>query len=172
MNLAKDKAKYLRGKGYSYRMISEELGIARSTLSNWFKDQPFVPNKKVLNRIQYGPIKSAQRSHHIKVLEIEKLKAVGVKELGRLDKRDLWCLGLGLYIGEGSKSNETIRLINSNPAVVKLAIRWFKEVCGLENKNITMAIHIYPDNKEKECIEYWSNVTGLPKNNFRKTQVD
>ncbi|MBI2024807.1 MAG: hypothetical protein HYT03_01825 [Candidatus Harrisonbacteria bacterium] len=170
-SLYKD-AQALRDAGYSYNMISEELGIAKSTLSNWFKDRPFKPNSAVIKRIQLGPMKSAEKKHNKKVSEIEYFNQLGIQEVGSLTQRDLWLLGLGLYIGEGTKSHEMIRIINANPAVIKLAIKWFKEVCGLSNENITIAIHLYPDNNVKQCLNFWHNITGLPRNNFRKTQID
>lgn len=166
------QAQAMRDAGYSYNMIRDELGMAKSTLSNWFKDRSFTPNRAVLKRIQYGPIKSAEKSHNRKVREIEELKESGSKEIGTFTARDLWLLGLGLYIGEGSKSHETIRIINSDPQVVRLAIRWFKVACGLTNRNITIALHLYPDNDVGECIRFWRRITQLPVRNFRKTQID
>jgi len=165
-------AEKLRENGYSYNMISLKLGISKSTLSTWFKDKAFSPNKEVLKRIQYGPIKSGEIRHNQKVMEIKKLKDEGVKEIGIITKRDLWFLGLGLYIGEGSKSYEIVQIVNSDPQVIRLALKWFREVCNLDNKNITVALHIYPDSNLKKCMEFWSKTTQLPKENFRKTQID
>ncbi len=171
-NPLKKKAQELRDTGYSYNMIRDELGIAKSSLSNWFKDRPFTPNKAVLKRIQYGPIKSAEKRHNRKVQEIKELKKRGGEEIGEITKRDLWLLGIGLDIGEGLKSPDTIRIVNSDPDVIKLAIKWFKNICGLTNDNITIAVHVYPDNNIEECLKFWSKVIELPLRNFRKTQVD
>ncbi len=171
-SIIKQRATRLRGAGYSYKMISTSLGIAKSTLSNWFKDKPFIPNKEVLNRIQYGPIKSAEKSHNKKVAEIEELLEVGAKEIGLLSKRDLWLLGIGLYLGEGTKTYENVRIVNSDPIIARLAIRWFKEICGVNNDNITITLHVYPDNNVKECVRFWMKITGLSYKNFRKTQID
>jgi len=33
-------------------MISEKLGLAKSTLSDWLRDIDFLPNRKVLLRIK------------------------------------------------------------------------------------------------------------------------
>lgn len=172
MNPLKAEAQKLRDSGYSYNMINSQLGIAKSTLNNWFRDRFFTPNKEVLDRIQYGPIKSAAIVHNRKVEEIKRLGELGAREIGVLSRRDIWLLGLGLYIGEGAKTNEVIRIVNSNPEIIKLSIRWFKEICGLEDKNITVYIHIYPDNDIWECFKFWSKVTGLPIENFRKIQID
>ena len=166
------KADQLRNKGYSYNLINKKLGVSKSTLSNWFRDKPFTPNEQVLRRIKLGPLASAQRRHAMRVAEISELKQRGQEELGALCKRDLWLLGIGLYIGEGTKSFETIRIINSNPDVICLAVRWLKEVCGLNTDNITIALHLYPDNNVEKSLRYWANITSLPRKNFRKTQID
>ncbi|OGM99706.1 MAG: hypothetical protein A3B91_01550 [Candidatus Yanofskybacteria bacterium RIFCSPHIGHO2_02_FULL_41_29] len=84
----------------------------------------------------------------------------------------MWLLGLGLYIGEGTKTYENVRIINSDPNVVNLAIKWFKEICKVKNDNITITLHLYPDNDLKECIDFWMETTGLTLKNFRKTQLD
>jgi len=84
----------------------------------------------------------------------------------------LWLLGLGLYLGECSKTYEMVRIINSNPQIIRVAVKWFKEICQLENANITIALHLYPDNNINECIKYWQKETNLPFTQFRKTQID
>jgi transposase len=53
MRIEKRQAVELRGKGMSYGLISEKLGISKSTLSNWLKDLPYTPNEQVLSRISY-----------------------------------------------------------------------------------------------------------------------
>ena len=172
MNSLRTEAEQLRDKGYSYNMIKQELGVPVSTMSYWFKDRPFTPNKKVIERIKYGPIKSGAVRHNLKVKEIERLRKIGAQEVGRLSDRDLWMLGIGLYIGEGSKTIESIRIINSDPAVIAIGIRWLKTVCLLSNENITIRLHLYPDNDEGHAIKFWQTVTELPLKNFRKTSTD
>ena len=168
----KNKAFSLRNKGYSYNLIADKIGMSKSTLSCWFKDIPFSPNKLVLKRIKTGPYISGQKSHEKRVRNILKIRELAKKELGIISKRDLWMVGIGLYIGEGSKTYETIRIINSDPKVITLTIKWFKNICNLEIKNITIAIHLYPDNDVNKCLEFWSKTTGLPIEQFRKTQID
>lgn len=168
----KERAINYRKQGYSYNMISGKLGLAKSTLSNWLKDVPYKPNKKVLKRIQLAPSKSAEIVHNRKVYNIIAIKKSAKKELGKLTKRDLWLLGIGLYLGEGMKLQESIRVINSDPEIIKIAIKWFRKVCDLSTKNFTITIHTYPDNDTKKTINYWSGLTEIPKSQFRKTQID
>lgn len=172
MNLKKEKAFALRKKGYSYNMISDQLGINKSTLSCWFKDLPFVPNELVVERIKRGPFKSGQIRHNQRVNDIIKIKKEAKQELGKISRRDLWMVGVGLYIGEGTKAYETVQIINSNPEIIKLSIGWLIDICGVKKENITLAMHLYPDNNEEKCRKYWSKITNLPSKQFRKTQVD
>ncbi len=162
----------MRADGYSYSLINKELGISKSTMSYWFRDKKFTPNKQVLDRVSKNNQQVGLRRHNARVKQISELKTEGIKEIGKLSKRDLWLVGVGLYIGEGSKTTEDIRIINSDPAVIRLGVKWLKEICELDDKNITLALHIYPDHDEEACIKYWQEISGLPRGNFRKTQID
>jgi len=168
----REKAINYRKRGYSYSMISDKLGLAKSTLSDWLKEILYKPNREVLKRIQLAPAKSAEIVHNRKVATITKIKTLAKKELGQLTKRDLWLLGIGLYLGEGSKLYEHTRILNSDPEIIKIAIKWFREICGLENENFIPSVHLYPDNNIKETIKYWSRITGIPETQFAKTQID
>lgn len=168
----KEKVINYREQGYSYNMISEKLGLAKSTLSDWLKEVPYKPNKEVKKRIESGRIKSAEYKHNQKVNSIKEMKRIAKKELGKLTKRDLWLLGIGLYFGEGTKLQECAQIANSDPEIIKLIIKWLREICGLDTENFTIAIHTYPDNNIKDTINFWSKTTGIPKKQFSKTQID
>ncbi len=168
----KEKAIKYRQSGYSYGMISEELGLAKSTLSNWLREVPYEPNKEVTKRIKRAHVMSAKYRHNKKVHEIKKTKKLAKEELGVLSKRDLWLLGIGLYLGDGSKSHEDVRIINSDPNIIKLAIEWFKNVCKLENSNFVPSLHLYPDTNVEKTKQHWSKITGVPISQFGKTQID
>jgi transcriptional regulator with XRE-family HTH domain len=171
VNTLRAKAEILRKQGYSYNLINQKLGISISTMSYWFKDKPFVPNDEVLKRIKNGH-SNGIISHNRRVDEIQTLRQQGISEIGELTERDLWLLGLGIYIGEGSKTMERVRISNSDPAVIRLCIRWLKEVGNLSNKNFSIRIHLYPDNDVDESIRYWQNITGLRRSNFQNVTID
>lgn len=169
----KKRAIYYRKKGYSYSIISKKLKLSKSTLSDWLKEIPFKPNKETMNRIDLARLKSIQTRHDKKIADIKNAKEIAKKELGKITKRDLWLLGIGLYWGEGDKSSsEGVKIMNSDPLMIKMMIKWFKEICKLNYNNFRAAVHIYPDNDIKEAIEYWSKITKIPKSQFGKTQID
>jgi transcriptional regulator with XRE-family HTH domain len=158
INKLRTEAEKLREQGYSYNLIHEKLGISKSTMSNWFKDKPFLPNEEVQKRINNSQANVGIMRHNNRVQETQILKEQGANEVGNITKRDLWMLGLGLS--------------NSDPAVIQLSIKWFKEVLGLTNENFSVRLHLYPDNKLDMCQHYWQDVTGLSKNNFRRPSID
>jgi hypothetical protein len=51
-------------------------------------------------------------------------------------------------------------------------MNWFRDICGVPNRNFTIAIHLYPDTPVKEALNYWSKIAGLPKEQFEKIQID
>lgn len=153
-------------------MIEEKLGISRSTMSYWFKDQSFTPNKETLSRIKNGPLAAGKILHQKRLNEIKEQRVIGIREIGSLSKRDIWMLGLGIYIGEGAKATEGLRISNSDPSVIRMSMRWFRDICGMDKSNFAIRLHLYPDNNENECIAYWMKVTGLEAANFRPTSFD
>jgi hypothetical protein len=172
MHPLRKKADLLRQEGYSYKIIEEKLGIARSTLSYWFKDQVFTPNQEVLIRLKAGPAKAGEQRHKARLKEIAEQLQQGSQEVGQLSARERWLVGIGIYIGEGAKTTETTRISNADPAVISLAVRWLLHSCNMQPENLSVRLHLYPDNNEEECLHYWEKVTGLSRKNFRSSSID
>ncbi len=102
-NLRK-RAIRLRKNGWSYNIIRDRLGVSKSTLSLWLRDIPYVPNEAVRKRIRNGPAKAAEVFNRRQRKRTAIIKQEAAEEIGVLSKRDLFILGVGLYIGEGGKS--------------------------------------------------------------------
>lgn len=162
----------LRKQGYSYGCISERLGISKGTLYPWLASIPYTPNKEVVARIGKARAKSGERKSALKRESLKEAKRISLRDIASISERDLFMLGLGVYIGEGTKTNDIVRIINANPAVVALSIKWFKIVCGLSLSNFSIRLHLYPDNDVQEAVQFWSRVTGLPREQFQKPQID
>lgn len=172
MNKLKEQSFALRNAGYSYNMIGKKLGIAKSTLSNWLTNIPFIPNAEVLQRVGESKLKSALYKQKIKFENIARMKHEANKEIGNLSSRDILMLGIGLYLGEGSKSQEEVRIVNADPAIIKLGIRWLKEFGGVRKEHLRVIVHGYPDHDINELVEFWSKELNIPIEQFTKTQID
>ena len=172
MNPLKQNAIGLRKAGYSYNMISKKINVAKSTLSNWLTDIPFIPNKEVLKRVGKAKLKSALYKQRIKFENIARMRNEAIKEVGRLSSRDLFMLGIGLYLGEGSKSHEEVRIVNTDPIIIKLGIKWLMEFGGVRKEHLRVAVHGYPDHDINKLVAFWSKELHIPANHFIKTQID
>jgi len=168
----REKAIKLRKQGYSYGMIGNKLGLAKSTLSNWLQKVPYSPNKEVLDRIGNAKMKMVATKRNKMLDNIKEMEKLGKKDIGKLSKRDLFLLGLGLYLGDGDKSHENIRFVNSNPETIKIMVKWFINICGFKTKNFRPRVHLYPDTDIQKTITFWSNLIDIPKEQFVKIQID
>lgn len=168
----KEETIRLRNAGYSYTYINEKTGVSKSTLSNWLGRISYQPNKETINKIGKARAASGLAKNRIKLESIKCAQAQAKKDIGEVTKRDLFMAGLGLYIGEGSKSHNIVRITNSNYQIILFAIRWFNEALGVPLENFSLRIHLYPDSDEKEVLKFWSNATGFSAGQFMKSQVD
>lgn len=172
MNQYRTKAIKLRNLGYSYGMIRDKLGISKSTLSNWLSQIKFKPNYKVLERIGQARLKSAVSKHQLKLLDIAQRKKEAAQQVGKLTQRDLFLLGIGIYLGEGSKATEEIKVANSDPVIIKIALKWLQNFCELENQHFRITLHGYPDTDLTKALKFWSKETFIPTKQFTKVVID
>lgn len=162
----------LRRRGWSYNYIAKKIDVSKSTLSEWLRLIPYIPNRTTIKRIKAGPAKSATMRKQQKIDHIRSAHRLAEAELGELSKRDLWMLGIGLYLGEGSKKFEDVRIANSDPRIIKLVIYWLIKVCNVPKRNIQIRLYAYPDNDIDKALLYWQNITKLPKTAFTRVQID
>ena len=176
MNMTKVGAKFkaieLRRAGHSYNFIAPVVGVSKSTLSIWLADVPYSPNEETIERVGKARAASGAAKNKIKLESFTLAREEAVREIGALSDRDLLMLGLGLYIGEGTKSSITTCIVNSNPAIINLIIRWLTESLGLTRKHITLRIHLYPDSDIEKSLAFWSETTQIPRSQFLKTIID
>ena len=158
----------LRRQGYSYNMISARTGVSKGTLSDWLSEVEFVPNNEVKERIGRARTAAVLVQQQKKLKSLELARTMAEKDVGLLSKRDLLMLGLGVYIGEGSKSFGITKIVNSNPGIIKLCLKWFKEVFGVTDKNFRIRIHLYPDNNLQETLRFWSRELKISLKQFQK----
>jgi hypothetical protein len=173
----KEQAIFYRKQGYSYPVIKEKLNIpiAKSTLGVWLKDIPFVPNKRTIARIQLARQKLILTSQKRGLLIQNFRKDIqrkAKKEITKINEKTLWYLGTILYLAEGGKKQKQVQITNSDPRVIKIAVKWLITICKVSINDITAAIHAYPDTNENKAIKFWTKISNIPKNQFQKTIID
>lgn len=167
----REKALSLRKRGFSYAYIASKTGLSKSTLSGWLAEVPYTPNAETL--LAFGNARTAASARKAKMRQesIEEIRKIAVKDIGKPSRRDLFVFGLGLYLGEGSKINGQIRIMNSDPRIIKTSIAWF-QMLGVEKRQLRLRMHLYPDSNIKRCLQFWSRTTTIPISQFHKNQID
>lgn len=76
-----------------------------------------------------------------------------------------------LYWAEGAKKYESIKFSNSDPDMIKFMMRWFREICQVQEVKFKIALHIHSLLIRRDVEKYWSEVTGIPLTQFQKTYI-
>lgn len=78
-------------------------------------------------------------------------------------------IGVALYWAEGYKrTKDTVVFCNSDPKMIILIMRFFREACDVEENKFRIQVHIHRNISVKKTTKFWSNITKVPICNFRK----
>ena len=81
-------------------------------------------------------------------------------------------MALGLYLTEGNlKNKNSVRFSNSDPAIIKIFVKFLKVICGVPEEKIKISLIVYPDISAQNAKDYWSKFLNLPLGQFTKTTV-
>lgn len=171
----KQKAIILRNKGVSMGDIAEKLGVAKSSVSYWVRDIPLTKSQKTkLNRNGHS-IVAIEKRRISRILHTNKkrdeIKKNAGEEVPLLMRDPLWCVGTALYWGEGGKTQQTARVSNSDPRVIKIMMRFFEQYSGIPKEKYKAHIHTFSHKNVKEAMRYWVKVSGIPEIQFYRTYV-
>jgi len=163
----------LRKKGKSYDEIHQVIKISKSTLSIWLRDIPLNARQKNAligrQKSRYAGAKANQRKR------IERTRQIvdqAKKEATIFIDDPLFLAGVMLYWAEGTKrSNETVKLTNSDPEMIKLMMRWFRSICKVPERKFRIALSIHTLHNRPNVEKYWSDITKVPLKQFYKIQV-
>lgn len=176
-NTQREAAIQLRKSGKTYSEILKEIPVAKSTLSLWLRSvnlskkqiQVFSEKKRI------GQLNGAFARKQGRIGRQKVIFEKSSKEVGKLSKRELWFVGTALYWAEGSKEKEYhpgsgLHFSNSDPAMIRLFIKWLIECCGISKDRIHFSIYIHEIYKSriKEIAWFWSDVTRFPEADFDK----
>jgi hypothetical protein len=175
----KFKAITLRKNGESIGDIALKLGVSKSIVSKWCRDialtkrQIEVLHKKMMVGSYRGRMKFLEKVRRMRKEETIRLKKEGIKEVGKISKRDLLVAGTALYWAEGTKTlnAEQTSFSNSNSKMILWILKWFEEVFKVTRDRFIIQIRINKIHKKrvKEVERYWSQLTDIPFSQFTKT---
>ena len=174
---SKKQAILLRKKGKSYSEIKVVLGVSKSTLSTWLKDLPLSKQVKNSNISRAKKIwaRNITSYNKLRSLKYQAEKKITIdnysKEIPVVDKKALFWIGLSLFWAEGGKREKySVRFVNSDPQIIKTIMRFYREVCAVPNDKFRLRIYLHPNIEEKLGMKFWSELTGVPKSQFYRSQ--
>lgn len=173
-------AQKLRGQGYSIGDISKKLLVSKSTVSGWCKDIRLSENtlKKIANRSQtkstLALLRYSEERRNKRIRDTAESIKKGKNFLSTLNKRDIYCIGLGLYWGEGYKTgSQEFGFTNSDPRMIIFYIRWLETVFGISKDRLILRVGINAvhEHRVSEVESYWSKLTAIPKSQFTRSSL-
>ena len=167
----------LRRKGESVKGIAKKLGVTPSSVSVWTRD--IVLTEFQRKKLKAGQIAAGHRGRMMgtetnkrkKQERISVARTEAEKKLTSLSRQELYFFGLGLYWGEGVKaSNGTVAIVNSDPLIIQLMIRWFTECWNIEHSRLQPRVFISDIHRDRESVitAYWVKTLKIPKSRFRR----
>ena len=169
------KPKQLRACGMSMGAIASKLGVSKSSVSYWLRNITLTQKQRTKLNQNAHSIDAIEKRRIARVANTQKKRALLMREAAlevpTLSQNMLWCVGVALYWGEGGKTQQTARLANSDPAVIRTTMRFFRECCKVDEGKFRGHVHTFSHQNAKGAEHYWSSVSGLPTNKFYKTYV-
>ncbi|WP_435837870.1 hypothetical protein [Streptantibioticus parmotrematis] len=170
------RARELRGEGKTYDEIVEALGVSKSSVSLWVRDLPKPPRRtpvaehvRMMAEARWGP-----RREEIRRLR-ERTKAAAAAEIGSLEDRELFLVGVGLYWAEGSKSKpyrlkERAIFVNSDPGVISVYLAWLA-LLGVAPERLGFRVMIHESADVAGAERFWAELVGVDVSALARTTL-
>jgi len=180
--MIRDEEKYIqavefRKRGFTYSEIAKICGISKGTASAWLSKKAFSKKVKQDNvkqaardNVKRIALLNKARSSERKTRYAEAVRSAAT-EFKHYKTAPLFVAGLMLYISHGDMSDSSrIRLTTQNKDAHRIFIRFLKEYCGVENKQIAFWVLLYDGMNEQSEMKWWSRQSKFPIAHFGKTQ--
>jgi hypothetical protein len=169
------EARSLRLRGWAMKRIARQLDVSASSVHRWVADIVLtVDQRKAIDervlRVRAETFRAWNKRKHLRACEKEEEnRSLGRHAIGEISQRDVLLLGLGLYLGEGSKREVyTVSLSNMNKDLINLFLELL-ETLGISRKDVAANLYINPECDPEHHILWWCRHTGLLRGQFRKT---
>lgn len=158
----KTKAIEMRKQGISIIKIAKELGVSKSSVSVWTRDITLTEKQK--EQLLHREVSDKQALAHSNIFKIKRQQYQN-KGREKIKEGDLlYIAGCMLYWGEGNKSINQCRLVNSELPMLIVFKNFLHKFFKVSDKEITININSYTDiNSQEEIKKYWLQGLDLPE---------
>lgn len=171
----KQRARDLRNKGKTYTEISNELGIAKSTLISWISDiipaSTYFDRKAHLNRIQKMAVKKIISNRIERQAVLERQVHREVNEFFLNSTFQSKCLASMLYWAEGSKGRGTMIFANTDPILAKFFITLLRKGFSLNEEKFRIRLHLHHYHDIEKSKKFWADLLNVPLSQFGKIYI-
>lgn len=166
----------LRKLGKSYSEIRKKVKISKGTLSLWLRDIKLTPKqeKRIYVELrQKNAYRLAKSNQEKRIKRTKEIIKQAKQEVPLYLRTPLFLAGLMLYWAEGDKSDERaeVKFTNSDPAMIKFIMKWFREICKVPEEKFRITLHIHELHCRKDIENYWSKITNISLSRFHKTFI-
>lgn len=177
----RNQAENQRRLGRSIKSISSELGIPLSTLSGWLRGiRLTIEQQEVLTDNWRNALIKARagasewhRTQKRQRVEIAWLEAnVFIDAIDTKDPQYTELALAFLYLGEGVKAENGLRLGNSNPTILKFYLHALEELYKVSRTSLHYALHLRFDQNENSAKEFWAEALAVPIERFQYSIKD
>lgn len=174
--LLKQQAIELRLQGLAINEIAKQIGASKGSVSTWTRHVKLTEEQigklKEQNPIYNRNLTGAKRRADIAREERVKYQAEGAAQ-AKLNE-PLHIQGCMLYWAEGDKGRNCCKFSNSDPAMLKLFLKFARHYFDTKPEQITIHVHAYTDNglTLENILAYWSRELDVPLERFGKSSVN
>ncbi len=175
MKKDRKQAIVFRQSGMSYSEIKARLGVAKSTLSDWFKGE------KWSNEIAVQCAKKARDASAIRLVVLNTVRAGRLEKVYEEARQDafldfaelkyhpLFIAGVMIYRSHGEKTSPNrISVSSMDPSTIRMFRLFLDKVCGI--KKIRAQLLLGADwSRENQIRAEWIETCGFIPENFIKS---
>ena len=163
----------LRQIGLTFSEIRQVIPVPKSTLSNWCAGVRLTTDQVRAITERSGPDSriGIPRDTQWQRREVVKRMRAEARVFARDHLDDpMFVGGVVLYWGEGSKTRNYLDLTNSDPAALRVFVRWVRLYLDADARFV-LSLHLHHGNDEAAARRYWTDAVGLPDVQFTKAFI-
>ena len=140
----------------SMQQVAERLGCSNGKVAYWMDKYNF-------KRRSWSQATYVYRNPDGDPFQIRKRETA--------EEWKLFGVGIGIYMGEGSKTGGSVSIANTNPGIHRIFITFLELICGVPREKLGAWLNIYDDCHVELATKWWAKQLNLSLEQFAKPQV-
>jgi hypothetical protein len=141
--------------GYNIEDVSKKLGVSFWKLYNFMEKHNIGRRNRSEASYLVNRYKPQFKINSDLTIAGEKLKVAGIM----------------LYWAEGTLKGNTVDFTNSDPRMVRIFLKFLREVCGVDERRLRVYLYVYSKDNLEEIKKYWNGLTAIPLSQFTKPYI-